>query len=94
MITEEQKRIWDEYAINKYNNNVRQIAIKEGLEKGLAKGLEKGLTRCLARGRTEGIAEGLSKGKLEMAKAMLASDIPISQVVSISGFSKAEIRSL
>ena len=45
-------------------------------------------------GIKQGIEQGVSNTKREMAKAMLADNLPIERIVSYSGLSEEEIRSL
>lgn len=55
---------------------------------------EDGEARGLARGREEGFAEGEAKGIGKVAKAMLASGMPVEQISSLTGLSAEEIGNL
>lgn len=78
MITLEQKRKWDEYAIRKHHED----------------SLARARVEAAAEGRAEGLAEGLAEGRREMAKSMLADEMPIDKIVQYSGLSEEEIREL
>ncbi len=45
-------------------------------------------------GKDDGIKQGIEQNKREMAKAMLLKGLPLIDIVSISGLSEKEIRSL
>ena len=55
---------------------------------------EDGEAKGLARGREEGFAEGEAKGIGKVAKAMLASGMPVEQISSLTGLSAEEIGNL
>ena len=54
----------------------------------------KGKAKGLAEGEAKGKAEGALEAKREMAKSMLAENIPLAQVAKISGLSESEILNL
>ena len=69
--------------------NIISTAAEEAEKRGLEKGFEKGHAEGEAKGRAEGRAEGVAEGKaealVEMARKMLASGMPVEQVVQITG---------
>ena len=66
----------------------------EGLAKGMAEGLAKGKAEGMAKGKAEGKAEGLVEGRLEVAKALLASGMPIEQIELYTKLSKEQIETI
>ena len=60
----------------------KESSYLEGKDDGIKQGIE------------QGIEQGVSNTKREMAKAMLADNLPIERIVSYSGLSEEEIRSL
>lgn len=60
--------------------------IKNSIDTAKREGIEEGLEK--------GRAEGFEKGKLAMVKAMLANNMPIAQIIQISGITKEQIEQL
>ena len=101
---------WDTYAEELYTKTRIEEGIKKGIEQGLQQGIEKGIQQGIQQGLQQGIEkgiqqgieqgvqQGIEKGALqkarEMAKSMLKKGIPISDIISISGLSEDEIKSL
>ena len=69
---------WDTYAEELYTKTRIEEGIKKGIEQGLQQGIEKGALNA----------------KREMAKAMLADHIPIERIITYTGLSEDEIKSL
>lgn len=65
------------------SNSVRH---QEGRDEGLKEGLE--------RGHTEGRREGIQEGRLEVAKNLLALNMPLEQIVFVSGLTEDQVREL
>jgi len=66
-----------------WDNAARMQAAREkGLEEGLEKGLEKGLER------------GLEEGLLSVAQAALKRNLPIEEIMALTGLSREKIQSL
>ena len=94
------------YKIDKMNEwdilAQREFAERKGFEAGYAdgeaKGLADGTAEGLAKGKAEGLAEGLAegeiKGRLEVAKALLSSGMPIEQIELYTRLSKEQIASI
>lgn len=78
MISLEQKRKWDEYAVRKHHINAMAKARAAALAEGFAQGLEKGRfgEQC------------------EIALRMKRKNYPIPAIADISGLSEEEIREL
>ena len=68
--------------------------IADGMAKGMADGLAKGKAEGMAEGKAEGKAEGLVEGRLEVAKALLASGMPIEQIELYTKLSKEQIETI
>ncbi|MCM1501439.1 MAG: hypothetical protein NC115_02075, partial [Bacteroidales bacterium] len=68
----------------------KQYAISENYAKGFAEGEARGE----ARGRQEGVKEGETKRNLELAKAMKAKGLAITDIADITGLQIAEIGAL
>ena len=64
----------------------KESSYLEGKDDGIKQGIEQGIV--------QGIEQGIEQNKREMAKAMLADKLPIEQIVSYSGLSEEEIKSL
>jgi len=64
------------------------------MAKGMADGLAKGKAEGMAEGKAEGKAEGLVEGRLEVAKALLASGMPIEQIELYTKLSKEQIETI
>ena len=68
--------------------------LTEGMAKGMAEGIAKGMAEGKAEGKAEGIAEGEIKGRLEVAKALLTSGMPIEQIKLYTKLSKEQIEAI
>ena len=68
--------------------------IADGMAKGMADGLAKGKAEGMAEGKAEGKAEGLVEGRLEVAKALLASGMPIERIELYTKLSKEQIETI
>ncbi|MCM1178572.1 MAG: hypothetical protein NC335_12660, partial [Bacteroides sp.] len=93
--TDEQKLKYENDMINELD---KLYAISENYAKGFAEGEAKGEARGEARGRQEGLKEGESRGEakrnLELAKAMKAKGLSITDIADITGLQIAEIGAL
>jgi predicted transposase/invertase (TIGR01784 family) len=65
---------------------IREHGIKKGREEGRKEGLQKGLEK----GREEGREEGL----LSVATAALKKNLPIEDIMALTGLSREKIQSL
>ena len=90
------------YEIDKMNEwdilAQREFAERKGFEAGYAdgeaKGIADGMAKGMAEGKAEGKAEGLVEGRLEVAKALLASGMPIEQIELYTKLSKEQIETI
>ena len=94
------------YEIDKMNEwdilAQREFAERKGFEagyadgeaKGIADGMAKGMAKGMAEGKAEGKAEGLVEGRLEVAKALLASGMPIERIELYTKLSKEQIETI
>ena len=90
------------YEIDKMNEwdilAQREFAERKGFEAGYAdgeaKGIADGMAKGMAEGKAEGIAEGEIKGRLEVAKALFASGMPIEQIELYTKLSKKQLEDL
>lgn len=91
---------WNDAELNFYDavtkadldNKARESQVRlEGLEAGMEKGLAKGREEGREEGMAKGMEKGIKEGELRIAKAMLASGMPIEQVCQITGLSKDEL---
>ena len=86
------------YEIDKMNEwdilAQREFAERKGFEKGYADGEAKGIADGTAKGKAEGKAEGLVEGRLEVAKALLASGMPIERIELYTKLSKEQIETI
>ena len=81
-------------ALYKGKNEGRAEGLAEGKAEGLAEGIEKGLAEGIEKGLAEGIEKGLAEGKIEIAKNLLKSNIPINIIITSTGLTKEEIEKL
>lgn len=90
------------YEIDKMNEwdilAQREFAERKGFEAGYADGEAKGIADGMAKGMADGLAkgkaEGLVEGRLEVAKALLASGMPIEQIELYTKLSKEQIETI
>ena len=66
----------------------------KGMAKGMADGLAKGKAEGMAEGKAEGKAEGMIEGRLDVAKALLTSGMPIEQIKLYTKLSKEQIEAI
>ncbi|MCL2589881.1 MAG: Rpn family recombination-promoting nuclease/putative transposase [Betaproteobacteria bacterium] len=74
-----------------WDNAARMQAARE---KGLKEGLEKGREEGLEKGREEGRGEGREEGLLSVAHAALKRNLPIEEIMALTGLSREAILSL
>jgi predicted transposase/invertase (TIGR01784 family) len=81
------RELYYAYTKNLMDEKVRSEAIKnEGFHEGLAEGIEIGLV--------EGVEKGAKAEKINIAKGMLEVNIPIEQIMKITGLTKEEIHDI
>jgi predicted transposase/invertase (TIGR01784 family) len=66
----------------------------EGFEEGIAKGIEEGMAKGIEEGMAKGIEAGIKKEKIEIARNMLAQNMPLDLIGVITGLSMEEIKAL
>ena len=66
----------------------------KGMAEGMAEGLAKGKAEGMAKGKAEGKAEGMIEGRLDVAKALLTSGMPIEQIKLYTKLSKEQIEAI
>ena len=66
----------------------------KGIADGTAKGMAEGMAKGMAKGKAEGKAEGMIEGRLDVAKALLASGMPIEQIELYTKLSKEQIEAI
>ena len=80
---QEQKRVWDNRAVEEYKIKQAQKEAKaEGIEEGMEKGIEKGRV------------EGMEKGIIQVAINMLKQNYDIKQVAQMTGLSIDELNKI
>ena len=67
---------------------------RDGLEAGRREGMREGRREGLREGRREGLREGRREGVLDMARSLLALNVPIDVIEQSSGMTRAEILAL
>ena len=65
-----------------------------GRAAGLAEGEARGIERGRAEGRSAGLVEGEVRGKLAIARKLLASGMPESQVAEFTGLTTEQLEEL
>jgi predicted transposase YdaD len=76
------------------NKNVRDYAMKEGMEKGMKIGIEKGMEIGIEKGMEIGIKKGERKKALEIARACKKIGMSTENIARGTGLSIEEIESL
>lgn len=77
----ELKNQWDRQAILDFK-------IKEATVKGMEEGIAKGMEKCMEKG----IEKGMEKAKIEIAKKMQQSGMPVEAIANIIGIPAQEIK--
>lgn len=72
----------------------RQKGTEEGLKQGTEEGLKRGTEEGLKRGKKEGLKQGKKLEKKEMAKKLIELEMPMEQIIKVTGLSKKEILKL
>ena len=67
---------------------------KQALIDGRAEGIAQGLAEGRSKGKAEGLAEGKAEEKIEIAKKMKLKNMPINEIMELTGLSKMDIDSL
>ncbi len=67
---------------------------KQALIDGRAEGIAQGLAEGRAKGKADGLAEGKAEEKIEIAKKMKLKNMPINEIMELTGLSKMDIDSL
>ena len=71
-----------------------RAARAEGLSEGLQKGKKLGETIGLEKGESIGLAKGKKEMTLKIAKKMKAKNMPIKEIMELTGLSKEEIEKI
>ena len=77
-----------------WDNAARMHAAEErGLKRGREEGREEGIEEGLEKGLEKGLEEGLEKGLLSVAKTALKRNLPIEEIMALTGLSREKIQS-
>ena len=74
--------------------NILATAREQGHDAGFAEGEARGIERGRAAGLAEGRSAGLAEGKAEVARKLLASGMPESQVAEFTGLTAEQLEEL
>lgn len=77
-----------------YIEGAKQQGYRIGHQEGFKDGVEKGKAEGRAEGKVEGQAEGRNAAMTEVAKSLLALNMPFDQIAQISGLPLERIKSL
>lgn len=77
-----------------YIEGAKQQGYRIGHQEGFKDGVEKGKAEGRAEGKVEGQAEGRDAAMTEVAKSLLAQNMPIDQIAQIVGLPHERIKSL
>jgi predicted transposase/invertase (TIGR01784 family) len=89
---------WDERELAAYEDS--QLAVydeqsrRDWAEQQMEKGIQKGLEKGLEKGREEGLKKGADQAKIDIARSMLAKQIPVQVIAECTGLSEHDIASL
>jgi predicted transposase/invertase (TIGR01784 family) len=75
-------------------SEVIMTIIERYREEGLMKGMEKGIEKGIERGMEKGIELGENRKKIEVAKNLLKINLPIEQIIDVTGLTKKEMEKL
>lgn len=76
------------------NEEREKKAKAEGLKIGKADGMAEGIAKGMAKGLSEGLSNGIAKGKKEIAKKMKSKNMPLKEIIELTGLTKEEIEKL
>jgi predicted transposase YdaD len=68
--------------------------MERGIEKGIAKGIERGIEKGIAKGMERGMEAGLLSKSLEVAQNLLNLNMPVTDIVKITGLTPAQIQQI
>lgn len=83
-----------DYAIQEATAIATEEAHKKGMQKGLEQGIQKGMEQGLEKGREEGIQKGKNDAIIAIGKNMKLMNMPISDIVKVTGLTIEEINKL
>ncbi len=86
-----------ERAEREYNarmNAAAEEGLKQGLQQGMEQGLQQGMEKGLEQGLQQGLEQGAKQEKIAIAKNALSMNMPIEQIIKLTGLTKEEIESL
>lgn len=75
-------------------NTSRFEGYEEGMEKGMEKGMERGMKKGIEKGIEQGIEQGLQAKAIQIAKNLLALNMPIDTIANATGLAAEEIEKL
>jgi len=101
MLRQEEKDNMEKELKEIYDRKIEQ-GIEKGIEKGIEQGIELGIEQGIERGVKKGLKEGIKKGEekgkketlIELAKKMLTINMDIPTIISITGLTSNQIKSL
>jgi predicted transposase/invertase (TIGR01784 family) len=75
-------------------NAAAEEGLKQGLQQGMEQGLQQGMEKGLEQGLQQGLEQGAKQEKIAIAKNALSMNMPIEQIIKLTGLTKEEIESL
>ena len=75
-----------------YIDGAAELGYRKGLEEGLAEGEKYGLEKGREKGREEGLEAGRIEERGSMVLKMKELNIPLEQIMSITGLSAEEVK--
>ena len=79
-------------------NTSRFEGYEEGMEKGMKEGIEKGIEQGIEKGIEQGIEKGIEQGQqakaIQIAKNLLALNMPTDTIANATGLAAEEIEKL
>ena len=70
------------------------IRMRTAKEEGLAEGLEKGRTRGIAEGMERGMAQGRSEERMELARKLKQKNMPVEEIMELTGLALEKLEKL
>ena len=73
---------------------MKRCGYRDGREDGLKDGIEKGIKEGLKEGIEKGLEEGSMKEKINLAKKMKAKNMPLDDIIELTGLTKEKLEEI
>ena len=73
---------------------MKRCGYRDGREDGLKDGIEKGIKEGLKEGIEKGLEEGSMKEKINLAKKMKTKNMPLDDIIELTGLTKEKLEEI